>query len=197
MSEIVKALLNAESNYKDLKKSGSVKIAHKERKWSTLKDILDSTREALRNQDIRIEFIEHKKDDEYLLQTRLRHISGEEIESWSPIFSENSHLPNKSQQYGCALSYAKRYALQTILVIDGGDIDPDDIDYENEERTMENTSTKPASPEQIKYIQGLIKKKQNPTAMYENVLRKYQIKSLEELQSKDASSAIKMLQANP
>ena len=197
MSEIVKALLNAESNYKDLKKSGSVKIAHKERKWSTLKDILDSTREALRNQDIRIEFIEHKKDDEYLLQTRLRHISGEEIESWSPIFSENSHLPNKSQQYGCALSYAKRYALQTILVIDGGDIDPDDIDYDNKKIINKNPSPKEIDTEQLKVIVELIKEKENPKAMYENVLKKYQIKSLEKLQPKDFSSAINMIQANP
>ena len=192
MTELIKALIKARKNFKTVAfdKSGA------RNKYATLKSILSAVDEALMNEGILFTQSESFDEGVPVLETRLIHVSGESISSKAHIENdEKSPIGNANQRYGAALSYARRYSAMTILGLYADEADLDD--YEHEERQMVNNSIKPVTDAQIKFIQTLIKQKGNPKMMHEIILRKYQIKSLEELQSKDASGAIKMLQANP
>lgn len=199
-TEIVKALIKARKNFKQVTfdKQGQ------RNKYATLKSILSAVDRALMDEGILFTQSELVGKDfpEPLLETKLIHTSGEFISSIAPISNDaKSPITNENQRYGAALSYARRYSAMTILGLYADDIDIDDHEYIQEDMqrgsTMQNKSSSSLTDKQLGFLKRLIKQKNDPKAMYDVVLRKYKIEKLEDLQSKDASDAIKMLQINP
>lgn len=81
-------------------------------KYADLTSIIDSTRPVLTKHGISVLQLPIPDRDGIVLQTMLMHSSGE----W--IADEGLHLPaakNDPQGFGSAVTYARRYALATVL----------------------------------------------------------------------------------
>jgi len=83
--------------------------------YATLESVIDATREHLaENSIVALQLVGVDT-----LITRLQHTSGEFIETETKLYLKS----NDMQQYGSALSYARRYALAAILNISQTDDD--------------------------------------------------------------------------
>lgn len=84
-------------------------------KYADYSEILSCVKGPLNEEGISI--LQPVKDD--VVETILLHESGEYISSSTKIFS----ISNKPQDYGSALTYARRYGLSSLLAIDSDEDD--------------------------------------------------------------------------
>jgi ERF superfamily len=92
---------------------------HFRNRYATLDAGLTIVRAALSKNGIAFTQGTRLDGDLLVLETRLSHASGEWMESEYPV----CRFPAKPQEIGSAMSYAKRYALFSIVGIAGGDDD--------------------------------------------------------------------------
>ena len=115
--KLSEALCKAQKNFKTaIKKS---KNPYFKSNYANYTEILQCVKEPLNNEGISI--LQPIKDD--IVETILLHESGEYILSQTRIFN----LSNKPQDYGSAITYARRYALSAILSIDSDEDDDGNI----------------------------------------------------------------------
>jgi len=123
------------------------------------------------------------------LTTTLLHESGEFISETMNIVSKSENNP---QDYGSAITYAKRYSLQSMLLIPSEDDDGNKATKVNVK--SEVTTTEPpdnlATTSQVWKIESLI----SPLDV-QKVLTKYRVGSLRELTKQQASVVINMAYA--
>ena len=107
------AICKAQKNFKTaIKKSSN---PYFKSKYADYTEILSCVKEALNNEGISI--LQPIKED--FVETILLHESGEWISSLTKIYN----ISNKPQDYGSAITYARRYGLSSILAIDSDDDD--------------------------------------------------------------------------
>lgn len=70
------------------------------------------------------------------IRTRISHISGEFIESRTMLTIDDEARMNASQKYGSACSYAKRYAIGSILGLCVSDEDADLVEITNKNTAL-------------------------------------------------------------
>ena len=123
------ALCKAQKNFKTaIKKS---KNPYFKSNYANYTEILQCVKEPLNNEGISI--LQPIKDD--IVETILLHESGEYILSQTRIYN----LSNKPQDYGSAITYARRYALSAILSIDSDEDDDGNIaNGNNNNNTINN-----------------------------------------------------------
>ena len=115
--KLSEALCKAQKNFKTaIKKS---KNPYFKSNYANYTEILQCVKEPLNNEGISI--LQPIKDD--IVETILLHESGEYILSQTRIYN----LSNKPQDYGSAITYARRYALSAILSIDSDEDDDGNI----------------------------------------------------------------------
>lgn len=157
------ALCKAQKNFKTaIKKS---KNPFFNSYYADYTEILSCVKPALNNEGISI--LQPINDD--VVETVLLHESGEYISSSTKIYN----ISNKPQDYGSAITYARRYALSSILSIDS---DEDD----DGNRANCNTVVLPSKPTQ--------KKTSNPITDKDRMIRiqKYLTHFIETQKFKDS-----------
>lgn len=129
--KLSEALCKAQKNFKTAKKNKINPYFHS--KYADYSEILSCVKEPLNNEGISI--LQPVKDD--IVETILLHESGEYILSQTRIYN----LSNKPQDYGSAITYARRYALSAILSIDSDEDDDGNIANGNNNNTTLNNVT--------------------------------------------------------
>jgi hypothetical protein len=117
LSEIAKALIAAQSEFPTITKSRTAKIKTKSGgefsyNYADLSDVVETTREVLVNHGLAVTQPIVSMNGTTVLATRLIHTSGEWIESTYPLTRHDS-----PQEMGSAITYARRYALCSVLGI--------------------------------------------------------------------------------
>lgn len=104
-------------------------------KYATLDRLFESTQELLADCKLAITQIPREKEPTvYELVTLLLHTSGQWIKSVTPILTDG----RTNQQFGSALTYAKRYAYAAILRIAGDEDDDGNAADGNQQVTGDN-----------------------------------------------------------
>lgn len=120
ISELATALAIAQGEMTHAKKE-SVN-PHFKSKYADLSSVWDAIREPLSKNGLCVTQLPMDDNGKSVLLTVLMHKSGEFVESHTPILS----LKNDAQGYGSALTYARRYALASIIGISQDDDDGND-----------------------------------------------------------------------
>lgn len=107
------SLCKAQKNFKTAIKKCINPYYHS--KYADYSEILSCVKPALNNEGISI--LQPIKED--FVETILLHESGEWMSSLTKIYC----ISNKPQDYGSAITYARRYGLSSILAIDSDDDD--------------------------------------------------------------------------
>jgi hypothetical protein len=155
---LISALVKAQASFENAKKSSKNPFFNS--KYADLAEIIESVKKPLsdnglgfvqtvekRDGKIEIRSIDKngtKKEmvfDNYALVTTLFHESGESIISEYPILTDKEG----AQGFGAGVTYARRYALQTLLGIPADDDDGNAASSNNKPATSAKPEAKPAA----------------------------------------------------
>lgn len=119
---IAKAIVLAQSEAKGALKEGKNDFFKKDGKatsYATLDNVIEACREALSKNNLAVIQAPLHHELGYCVETRIQHNSGEYYEIQTPILMGQQTM----QAFGSAITYAKRYALSSLLNIstDGDD----------------------------------------------------------------------------
>lgn len=144
IGELVDALCRAKRNFKPLIKDK--KGAHG--KYIDLATLIEGTQDALCNEGLSIMQTSIPETDCVTVETLLAHKSGQWISSSMrlPIANRN---PNISQNYGAAISYARRYQYTSILCIQGDEDNDAEFTTQNGPHAMRSTPAKVTPPPKV------------------------------------------------
>ena len=154
------ALLKLQGKVMDAKKSGD--NPHFGSSYATLKDMWDACRKHLNDLGLVVTQYPAIENGEYVLMTELSHVpSGESVTGKLPIVGADN-----MQKLGSAITYARRYALATMVgIIPEDDDGTAAVGSTSQPAAKSNgsapatTSTAPASKAQIGYLKGLLNSK--------------------------------------
>lgn len=113
INKLSEALCKAQKNFKTAIKKSKNPFFHSN--YADYTEVLGCVKQALNNEGISI----LQPIDNDVVETVLLHESGEFISSTTKIYN----ISNKPQDYGSAITYARRYALSSILSIDSDEDD--------------------------------------------------------------------------
>lgn len=136
IKEISAALVKAQSEMGNASKDSSNPFFKS--KYADLNSIREAILPALHKHGISV--LQNPQGD--LLETVLLHTSGEFISSEIKIVSKTENNP---QDYGSAISYARRYALQSMLCIGAEDDDGNSATAKKQSQAKENVHYYPPS----------------------------------------------------
>lgn len=118
ISELVKALIGAQQEFAPLAKSAT--NPHFKNKFVPLNEVIETVLPVLNKHGLAIsQFPTLTIDGEPGLTTMLMHVSGQFLESTMPLLTAK----NDPQGQGSALTYARRYALMSVLGLVGDEDD--------------------------------------------------------------------------
>ena len=150
-------------------------------KYADLTGVIDACKDKLNSEGIAI----LQPIDGMNVETILIHESGEWFSSLTPIVSKEANNP---QMLGSAITYAKRYGLQSMVLLPADD---DDGQSASKEVKAEPKKAKVMITEfQMKKIHALLAVKGKTK---EDIYKAYKIKSLKELEVNQASLVIDRL----
>lgn len=117
MKQLAQALVKAQSKFQAAKKS-TVNPFHKS-KYADLESVWEAVQGPLAEEGLAIsQTFRHESDNIYLI-THLIHVSGEMFTSEIPVVA----IKKDPQGYGSAITYFRRYSLQSILCLVTSDDD--------------------------------------------------------------------------
>ena len=111
-------------------------------KYADLSAILDAVRKPLQNNGLSITQTTKYENQIIILITTLRHESGEEVSGEYPVIP----LKQDPQGFGSALTYARRYALQSILMVAAEDDDDGNAASQTKPPVKKPANTQPPPP---------------------------------------------------
>lgn len=112
--EIIKAVVKAQVEIKPPVKDQKMSArGGKEYRYASLDSIYEAVRETLAQNGLSLSHSVSCVGETYFLITTLRHISGESIDNHIPMFVGGSD----PQSFGTALTYARRYAVCSLLAL--------------------------------------------------------------------------------
>ena len=142
MENLFKALAKAQGEFTAAKKTATNPFFKS--RYADLSEVIDAVSKGLQNNGLGfIQQVQENEKGAYVLKTTIFHTSGETISSFYPIFAKSGD----AQGFGAGVTYARRYALQTLLGIPADDDDGNAISGGNNtnKTTTQKTQTKPAS----------------------------------------------------
>lgn len=110
--ELAGALAKAQGEFQPIVKRHKVKFSGRDYKYADLADVLGGVLGTLSKNGLALTQTMRPVDDWMALVTTLMHTSGETIESVMPIT-----IDGNPQAFGSALTYMRRYSVQSILGI--------------------------------------------------------------------------------
>ena len=118
VTDLLPALLKARQSFPTVPRSGTGHAGRNGERsygYATLTDIISAVEAPLLEAGLLLSQTERAAGTETtVLETRLRHTSGQWISNRTPVMAGDSPTP---QQYGSALTYARRYGLSALLCI--------------------------------------------------------------------------------
>lgn len=130
INEIATALAKAQSEMSGAKKTS--KNPFFKSTYSDLAEVIETIKEPFRNNGLAFLQSVKTKDNKISVKTRIIHTSGQWIESSSCELPPTKQDP---QSYGSAITYAKRYSLQSFVGLASVD---DDGNYSSNKVIMNN-----------------------------------------------------------
>jgi hypothetical protein len=109
ISEIIKALVKAQKKIHGIPKDSN--NPHYKSKYASLESTIETLKDALNESDLAYCQVVSIGEEFPILVTRLMHISGQWIEGSYPL----NPVKDDPQGLGSALTYARRYSLQSIV----------------------------------------------------------------------------------
>lgn len=149
--ELATALSKAQSKVKVADKS-SVN-PHFKSKYADLEEVWLSCRSALTSEGLSVVQGMTNSPTGWVLTTRLMHVSGEFIESETPLLLPTS--PNM-QHLGAATTYAKRISLMAIVGISVGEVDDDGEENRKQIEAQPKEDRTQSFQALFKHLQGII-----------------------------------------
>ncbi len=132
MNQILQALVHAQRELHNLGKDAQGYGYS----YLTLGKLITATRPALtKNGLVVVQTIEPGETTQTLVTT-LYHVSGESLSSRYPLERVAVGKANTAQQFGAAISYARRYSLAAMLNISQADDDAECIEPEEKPRLL-------------------------------------------------------------
>ena len=110
--ELTKALAKAQSQLKGAARDA--RNPHLNSRYADLSSVWDACREALTSNGLAVVQAPQVTEAGYLLKTTLTHVSGEWIASTFPLLID-ANARSTMQALGSAISYARRYALSSMV----------------------------------------------------------------------------------
>jgi len=138
IDKLATALAKAQAKFRNPEKNRTVKVAHKtggshSYSYATLDEVLDCTRGPLSENGIAFVQLVTVRDGQNVLVTQLIHESGQMLEA---VYKLPEGLG--SQEYGAAITYARRYSACPMLGIAGEtDTDGEQIEAAEEKAAEE------------------------------------------------------------
>lgn len=194
INEIAKALAAFQAEVKQPEKDGI--NPHFKNRYVTLDNTLRTIHEYAPKHGLSFVQMPVSAESGVGCVTTIFHESGQFIEFDPFILPMDKRTP---QGAGSALTYSKRYSLQSAFGL-GSDED-DDANIAEQHTNGNGQSTRPATEKQLNYVNKLLQKKVNENWPYERLyeLLKEQIGTTNEMENwtaDEASKAIKILQQN-
>ena len=155
-------------------------------KYADLGAVIDAIKPALSKHDLFFLQESHEQEGGACVETILCHASGEE-RSLGRVFVPASK--RDAHGYGSALTYARRYALQTAFGIPAED---DDGNAAVKSAPQAVPSAPYVTPERLEAIQDLVAKTQTDIAA---LCKHYKVQSLKELTDSQYAHAVKTLES--
>jgi hypothetical protein len=130
MSESIKnlaqALAKAQAEIKAPTKNKHVDFTHNGKRtkysYADLADVIDCVRDPLSKNQLSLIHQLVYDGERYGLKTSLMHSSGESIDTWYPL-PDPAKQQIRAQEFGSALTYARRYSLSSLIGIASEDDD--------------------------------------------------------------------------
>lgn len=201
ITKIASAIVKAQGELNAVSKDGT--NPHFRSKYATLQNIVESCRDTLRKHGLAVVQTFNETDGTYInLDTTLLHESGEWIAGTITV-QPTKHDP---QGLGSAATYARRYALSTILgVVSDEDDDGNMASQPSGDRGLQGKSASVASDEDKDWLnacdrQGNLTEKgyetakflfENPTKSIADVRKKYKVSKSDEAAIMDAMAEMK------
>lgn len=132
IAKISQALLNAQKKIKSVTKEAD--NPYFKSKYADLASVINACKEELNSEGITV----LQPVDEMFVETILVHSSGEFMSARTPIVCKSQNNP---QDLGSAITYARRYGIQSMIFLPAVD---DDAELATEHKT--NTSTVSSAP---------------------------------------------------
>ena len=107
--------------------------------FTNLPGILSTIGPALRNNGLAVSQLPEEINGQPGLRTTLMHASGQQISSVTPLIMNEGQ--NGTQEWGKAMTYARRYALQAVLGLCVG-IEDNDADIEPTDSSVQSNNDK-------------------------------------------------------
>jgi hypothetical protein len=165
VDQIAAALAEASKHLRNPERNRCVTVKHKtggqhSYTYATLDAIFEAVRPALADSGIAIVQPLVYRDGKPYLVTRLVHSSGQSIEHELPIIIDPANEKmNQTQAFGSALTYARRYGIETLLPISA------EYDDDGQEAGGSETVAAPSCPKCGK-ADRVIRSKFDPLAWY-------------------------------
>lgn len=185
--ELISALIKAESEYTEIKKTCTAKAGSFNFQYADLTEVYNATKPALRKYGLKCVAM----FDGNTLITTLFHISGQWIKSVMPL----APASGKPTDFGAIITYMRRYSYVTLLGISADeDVECDDLNaaagYANT-TTRENRTVATEEPlarrEQVDYI---IKMAVSINVTERDVANHLNVESLYEMKQSDFAKAM-------
>lgn len=163
------------------KTGGTYKFA-----YAPLEVVIDAVTAALSEHGLSIQQTEGIGDEAGFMVTILRHSSGEWIKSYARIIFHNGN----AQEYGSAVTYARRYGLQAMLGITADDDDDSNLACGNNIQVTANKSAPKIEPKMVERLQSLIAESGSDVR---KVCTHFKVPSLADMTAPQAQAATAML----
>ena len=202
IGEIAASLAKAQGSFKNCIKNKQGQSGTKTYGYSDIAAIWDSIRDALSENDLTILQDVTVSESTVFVETTIVHSSDQWI-TFGPISMpvtpkpkkfDSDHVPASltAQDFGSAISYAKRYAISACIGINSEDAD-DDGEAASTDKSQQKThfTNGKISESQLKYLTSLLAGQPMDTA--EKMSIHYKVKGIEDLSAAQASEAINTL----
>lgn len=188
--KIAPALLEAQKNIGAAKKGATNPFFHSS--YADLGSVMEACKEALNEQGISILQPISSDEQGVYVETILLHESGEYITDLMRISVKSENDP---QAQGSAITYARRYSLQSMVFIPAEDDDAEKAtDRKITTPPITNFDTKHATPKQVSLISVLLNQKGQSDY---DLKAKYKVESKKDLTMQQASTIIENLNKLP
>lgn len=178
INEIAKALSTLQ---------GEIKDAHKDKagynyKYADLSQVLEIVRPLLSKHGLAITQLCGSADEKVSVETMLMHTSGQWISSTIEMVAEKGKGRTMAQDVGSVISYARRYALTSLVGMTQTD---------NDAAIVQEERPSMISPQQAAFILKLIGDNQD---LKQSVFTHYKVNKIEEMSSAAYNHAVERLQ---
>lgn len=147
LNELAAALAKAQSKIKAPVKNRKVDFTHNGQRtkysYADLADVIDAVKGPLSDNGLSVVHqLVLTQELGYGLKTSLLHTSGQYLDTWYPLPNPEKQAI-KAQQFGSALTYARRYSLSSLVGISSDEDDDGAIAAETQPTKVKNTLSDP------------------------------------------------------